>query len=91
MKIEWELIGKNTYRAKVIGGWVLNHFGEVYESAAESMVFIPDPGHIWGSPDEFSCRHKRVMLNKCWDCQEEFEGFSQEHLDAYEKSIGIVR
>lgn len=41
IKFEWELIPPTeaTYRAKVIGGWIVYHF--------ESMVFIPDPEHNW--------------------------------------------
>lgn len=58
MKFEWESIagkifskdeGNITRRAKVIGGWIINHI--VWTSKAhaqsESMVFIPDPEHKW--------------------------------------------
>ena len=56
MKFEWETI-KNlpsckTYRAKVIGGWIVQNntliHPETRESAmTESMVFIPDYTHKW--------------------------------------------
>jgi hypothetical protein len=44
IKFDWEKIGETTCRAKVIGGWVLNAWTE---GQAESMVFIPDPEHLW--------------------------------------------
>lgn len=57
MKFVWEEItslnGTQTYRAKVIGGWLVNNFTCVREPAGqpelicESMVFVPDPGHKW--------------------------------------------
>jgi hypothetical protein len=58
MKIpfEWEKINKNlisyTYRAKVIGGWIVNNFSydqtkEQTLPISESTVFVPDPKHEW--------------------------------------------
>lgn len=54
MKFEWEKIDwmervqVRTWRAKVIGGWVLRT--ESWDEAvgsSESSVFIPDEGHCW--------------------------------------------
>lgn len=45
---EWKKIGNFSYRAKVIGGWLINNInsrGE--EGISESCVFIPDPYHEW--------------------------------------------
>ena len=50
MKFIWEHISSNTYRAKVIVGWVLRVFdvdAANCETTSESMVFIPDPRHDW--------------------------------------------
>lgn len=53
MKFEWELIeenirdqsGKkpNTYRATIIGGWLVKHTTD----QGVSLVFVPDPDHEW--------------------------------------------
>ena len=50
--LEWEAIGKDpnhepTYRAKVLGGWlvVARQRGGVGEMAG--LVFIPDSNHEW--------------------------------------------
>ena len=44
---EWELVDnypdEGTSRAKVPGGWIVVHHFE----SSESMVFVPDPDHIW--------------------------------------------
>lgn len=54
MKFEWETIkydrdSAGTYRAKVIGGWLVKsrtgHFAASPRS--ETMVFIPDAKHEW--------------------------------------------
>ncbi len=39
-----------TYRAKVVGGWLMRTFDVTYKtkSTSESMVFIPDSEHQWG-------------------------------------------
>jgi hypothetical protein len=35
-------------RAKVIGGWLVNSYSWFDEvGISESMVFIPDPEHLW--------------------------------------------
>ncbi len=62
MKFEWERIhniyipttgGSNTYRVKVIGGWVINCdnytdvINEMPRNISQSMVFVPDPNHEW--------------------------------------------
>lgn len=57
IKFEWETIAYNplqgiTYRAKVLGGWLvrtaicINQYGG--SSVEESnLIFIPDPNHEW--------------------------------------------
>lgn len=65
MKFEWELIHEeviersmqSTYRAKVIGGWVLRIESLVdderekqldgWSNVSNSMTFIPDTHHEW--------------------------------------------
>lgn len=64
MKFEWELIFTSedkiseTWRAKVIGGWIIRDFHCAYYvdqklctirdySLASSITFIPDPNHEW--------------------------------------------
>ena len=39
----WEKCAGFTYRAMVIGGWVL----QTVEGESTAMVFIPDEGHQW--------------------------------------------
>lgn len=50
MKFEWEKISdinaEMTYRAKVIGGWIVKNW-EAGDSPSVSMVFIYDPVHDW--------------------------------------------
>ena len=40
-----------TYRAPVIGGWIIRSFDLTEKlsnlSTSESMVFVPDPTHTW--------------------------------------------
>lgn len=43
MKFELICIGRGVYRAKVIGGWIVN----IASSAGETSVFVPDPEHKW--------------------------------------------
>jgi hypothetical protein len=58
MKFEWQKLagneGSQTWRAKVIGGWILNNFTVIemtpdrgMRNGSESMVFVPDPDHKW--------------------------------------------
>jgi len=58
MKFEWEQIHKggcdsDTWRAKVIGGWLIRHqcwsdqADDGAVSAATSLVFLPDPNWEW--------------------------------------------
>jgi hypothetical protein len=53
-EINWELISSDytesiTWRAKVIGGWLVNHILNVVpgQNPTESMVFVPDKNHLW--------------------------------------------
>ncbi len=48
----WEKLDENTYRAKVIGGWVLHHticdgIASKPITRSESMIFIADSDHQW--------------------------------------------
>lgn len=55
MEWEWENLDEATYRAKVIGGWMLLHTkhttflgGKKKDMIqSESMVFLPDRDHEW--------------------------------------------
>lgn len=49
---KWETIAENTYRAKVIGGWIVVHGSQRNTtlgalSQPESMSFVFDPFHWW--------------------------------------------
>jgi len=56
-KLIWEklktnstiLIGSTTYRAKVLGGWLVR----TTTGETMGMTFLPDPEHLWdgGSPE----------------------------------------
>jgi hypothetical protein len=48
-QIDWiERCQIRTWRAKVIGGWVLRcESWSIEPGLSESMVFIPDPNHEW--------------------------------------------
>lgn len=43
IKFEWKRIGDMTYRAKVIGGWIVEHI----DCDRPTLVFIPDSNHEW--------------------------------------------
>ena len=43
MKFEWEELTDTTWRAKVIGGWIVR----TTSCSGIAMVFIPDPKHSW--------------------------------------------
>ena len=47
MKFKWEEIANRTFRAKVIGGWIISN--EMYRDSniTSSMVFVPDSLHKW--------------------------------------------
>lgn len=56
MEWQWEQLDESSYRAKVIGGWILLHTKHttIVDSKknkdmiqTESMVFIPDRDHEW--------------------------------------------
>jgi hypothetical protein len=58
MKFEWEIIsgeemgheenGTMTFRAKTIGGWLVNSYTwGGFDQGCESMVFVPDAKHEW--------------------------------------------
>lgn len=46
---EWELISSEykTYRAKVIGGWIVSDMCPLRDGQTLSNVFILDPNHEW--------------------------------------------
>jgi len=52
IKFEWEYIGGLTSRAKVIGGWIINHRDTFEQGYGESMVFVSDPNHKWEIENE---------------------------------------
>ena len=74
MKFEWEDIYTSedafsnifmeTFRAKVIGGWIVSHqilldeekkeCLDGWSNAHNSMVFVPDPDHEWEIDDLYS-------------------------------------
>lgn len=47
----WEKLDENTYRAKVIGGWLVSHVPFTPSSSksapSNTAVFIPDKDHQW--------------------------------------------
>jgi hypothetical protein len=45
IEFDWENIGGDAYRSRVIGGWVLLSYEK--NTGNQSMVFIPDPNHEW--------------------------------------------
>ena len=55
MEWKWERLDDRTSRAKVPGGWLVNHrssasvsdMGGSSVSIGDSMCFIPDPNHEW--------------------------------------------
>ena len=48
---QWEVLDSTTARAKVIGGWIINHFNSFSDGKkteiSEAMVFVPDRDHEW--------------------------------------------
>ncbi len=68
MKFEWELLKRSedkiseTWRAKVIGGWIIKEFDCIYVdnlsrgsrdySLSNSIIFIPDKNHEWDLNEE---------------------------------------
>jgi hypothetical protein len=59
----WENIDDYHKRAKVVGGWLVKAYEDIYEDLGYgegrqrgynwdvSMTFVPDEGHYWGSQD----------------------------------------
>ncbi len=57
MKFEWEEIyshhttvwHKKTYRAKIFGGWLINHLSWTTHEGGltDAIVFVPDPNYEW--------------------------------------------
>jgi hypothetical protein len=41
IKFKWERLDGDTFRAKVIGGWI------VQSMDTGAMVFLSDPEHLW--------------------------------------------
>lgn len=46
IEFKWEKIVEDTYRVKVIGGWIVMTDGFKYRGS-ECMVFIKDKNHEW--------------------------------------------
>ena len=49
-KIRWEVINDEmgiTYRAEVIGGWLIRYHTFQTPTEPGMMVFVPDPHHSW--------------------------------------------
>lgn len=54
--VHWQMINTDTYRLKVIGGWIvrvthnhtnwIQHSGDQLQSTV-SVTFVPDPDHRW--------------------------------------------
>jgi len=45
---QWELLDEFTKRAKVIGGWIVQHGSHTNKgSICESMTFVADRDHEW--------------------------------------------
>lgn len=38
---EWEYVASETFRLKVMGGWLVRY------AQSNSMTFMPDPNHLW--------------------------------------------
>jgi hypothetical protein len=49
MPWEWEVLDNDTYRAKVIGGWLVAKIlkGRKSEDIGQTMVFVNDQDHMW--------------------------------------------
>lgn len=50
IQFKWEQLCENTFRAPVIGGWIISHGGYSTDTGDEistSLVFVPDPNHSW--------------------------------------------
>lgn len=43
---EWEEVSRNTWRAKVHGGWIVKHMSMTTDMQA-GMIFVPDSIHEW--------------------------------------------
>ena len=58
MEIEWECIESSndydmnlmidTFRTKIVGGWLIRSICKNRENVLMTENFIPDPGHKWG-------------------------------------------
>lgn len=55
MEWQWEKLDESTWRAKIIGGWIVLHIKtfaisgskNYSQSQSESMVFVSDRDHEW--------------------------------------------
>jgi hypothetical protein len=53
---KWELLDERTARARIIGGWIINHITQDTENRillSESSIFIPDRDHEWTIVEPF--------------------------------------
>ena len=57
MKFEWETIYDKdfniTYRAKVLGGWLINNVFRVNGNPRPTMVFVEDKNHHWSTEENY--------------------------------------
>ena len=52
-KIEQDAaIGKHSYRAPVVGGWLIRFVDTAAHPQISTHIFIADKNHIWGQPDD---------------------------------------
>jgi len=73
-KIEWswERLDESTYRAKVIGGWIILHTNHTTITDSkkrdmvqtESMQFVPDRDHEWAIAAAFNPSNKEIVKAK---------------------------
>lgn len=55
--VQWEQVHRDptmlewTFRAKVVGGWLVRYLTRAGNNKDVAMVFIPDPEFIWGKND----------------------------------------
>jgi hypothetical protein len=46
-EFKWEEISEETYRARIMGGWLILHKSSNNKGVSESLTFCPDRHHEW--------------------------------------------